>query len=323
MNRTHTKRVGVVRGGPSSEHHASLSSGAHILKNLDSSYYEPVDIYIDKTGTWHEAGVPVDPYEVLQFVDIVFNALHGEYGEDGTVQAIFDDAKIAHTGSDTFASRIAIHKHDTKALLAKTGIKMPRSRIVRPHSKSKETNLAEIWRTLHHPLIIKPNASGSAVGISIARSFTELTQSVEYILASGHSALIEEYVKGSEVSVSIIANYRGESLYAAIPSHIRYEGEFLSNSIQKNAEYRVEPMKHFSPIERELVLRTAKHIHRELGLGQYSRIDFIIAKNGIYFIEANTLPGLSPHSIFVKALEESGIAFSDFLTHVVEGSGKK
>jgi D-alanine-D-alanine ligase len=317
MSSTKKKRIAVLRGGPSSEHHASLSTGAHVLKNLDTDMYEPVDIYIDKAGTWHEAGVPVDPYVALQFVDIVFNALHGEYGEDGNVQALLDDAKKIHTGSDAFASRIAIHKHDTKILLAKTGIKTPRSHIVRPHSKSKDRELADIWRSLHHPLIIKPNASGSAVGVSLAHRFHELEQSVEYILASGHSALVEEYIKGSEVSVSIIADYRGESLYAAVPSHVRYDGEFLSNSIQKNAQYGVEPMKHFSTVERELVLRTAKHVHRELGLGQYSRIDFIVASNGIYFIEANTLPGLSPHSIFVRALEESGIKMQDFLTHVL------
>lgn len=323
MQSTHKKRIAVLRGGPSSEHRASLSSGAHVLKSLDHVYYEPIDIYIDKAGTWHEAGVPIDPYAALQFIDIVFNALHGEYGEDGTIQVILDDAKKIHTGSDAFASRTAIDKHNTKVLLTKTGIKMPRSHIVRPHSKNKDSELAEMWRTLHHPLIIKPNASGSAVGVSMAHSFHELENSVEYILASGHSALVEEYVKGSEVSVSIIADYRGQNLYAAVPSHVRYEGEFLSNSIQKNAAYSVEPMKHFSPVERELVLRSAKHVHKELGLGAYSRIDFIIAQNGIYFIEANTLPGLSPHSIFVMALEESGISFSDFLTHAVEGSGKK
>jgi D-alanine-D-alanine ligase len=320
MNSTHKKRVAVLRGGPSSEHRASISSGKHVLEHIDREKYEVFDIYIDKKGQWHEAGAPVDPYTLLQFIDIVFNALHGEYGEDGTVQAILQDSKKIYTGSDVFASKIAIDKHATKTLLKKSGIKMPSGSILRPHLKSIDKELAEVWRTLHHPLIVKPNASGSAVGVSIARTFHELERSVRYILASGHSALVEEYITGEEVSVSVISEMRGEALYAAIPSHVRYTGAYLSNSIQNNKEYYVDPMRHFTHIERELVIRTAKHIHRELGLGQYSRIDFIVSPKGIYFIEANTLPGLSEHSIFVKALEHSGIRFSDFLVHIIEQS---
>ncbi len=323
MKGTRKKRIAVLRGGPSSEHHFSLSSGKNVLEHLDRELYIPIDIYIDKKAQWHEEGVPVHPYTSLQFVDGVFNALHGEYGEDGTVQTIIDNARKPHTGASVFSSRVAIDKHTTKLLLQKSGIKTPRGSIIRPSTKDSHKHLAELWRTLQHPLIVKPNASGSSVGMSIVRDFHGLLAAVEFITKTGHSALVEEFIEGQEVSVSIISDYRGEKLYAAIPSHVRHSAVYFDNITKKTNSFHVAPMKHFSSTERELVIRTAKHIHRELGLGQYSRTDFIVSKNGIYFLEVNTLPGLTPHSIFVKALEESGITFSDFLTHIVEDSIQK
>lgn len=315
-------RVAVLRGGPSSEHTISISSGKHVLENLDIEKFVPIDIYIDKGGVWHLDGVATSPYNALQFVDVVFNAMHGEYGEDGVVQALLEELSVPYNGSSTFASSLAIDKHKTALLLEKDGVLSPFSTVIRPYAKAPEKAIAELWRTMHHPLIVKPVASGSSVGLALAKDFKHFDTSVRKILVSGHSALVQEYIRGREVSVSIIEDMREQDLYAAIPVTIKHNSHIFDNVTKKSASFHVEPMRGFSSTERELVIRIAKHIHKEFGLRHYSRSDFIINEKGVYFIEVNTLPGLTKHSILPAALKESGISMKDFLTHVIQKSGK-
>jgi D-alanine-D-alanine ligase len=315
---TAKKRVAVLRGGPSSEHAISISSGKHVLESLDSELFVPIDIYIDKSGVWHLDGVATSPYAALQFVDVVFNAMHGEYGEDGSVQALLEELGVAYNGTGVFGSRIAIDKHSTALLLAKNDIKIPRSHVLRPFAKNADKNIAEIWRTMQHPLIVKPAASGSSVALALTKDFKHFEASVKKILQSGHSALVQEYIKGREVSVNVIEDMRGQDLYTTIPVTVKHSSHIFDNVTKKSGNFHVEPMKSFSAVERELVTRISKHVHQELGLRHYSRSDFIINEKGIYFIEVNTLPGLTKHSILPAALTESGISMKDFLSHVLE-----
>lgn len=323
MNSSHKKRIAVLRGGASSEHTASILSGKHVLENLDNDKFIPIDIYIDKNGTWHLDGVATSPYAALQFVDVVFNAMHGEYGEDGTVQALLEEIGRPYNGSKALASQITIDKHTTALLLAKSGILTPKSKVIRPSAKEQAKAIAELWRSMQHPLIVKPVASGSSVALALCKDYKHFEGAVKKIISSGHAALVQEYVVGKEVSVSVVEDMRGQDLYAAIPLSVRYEGEVFSNTIKKTAKYQALPMKNFSSVERELVLRMAKHIHRELGLRHYSRSDFIISSKGIYFLEVNSLPGLSKDSLLPAALRESGISMKEFLTHIIEKSQVK
>ena len=316
------KKVAVLRGGPSSEHAFSISSGKHVLEHLDTAKFVPIDIYIDRSGVWHLDGVATTPYTALQFVDVVWNAMHGEYGEDGTVQSILEELGMPYNGTRVFGSSLAIDKHTAALLLAKDGIKIPRSHVLRPHGKKIENQIAELWRTMQHPIIVKPVASGSSVALAMAQDFKHFDMSLKKILNSGHSALVQEHIKGREVSVSIIEDMRGQDLYAAIPVAVKHESVIFDNLTKKSGNFHVEAMKKFSAAEREIVTRIAKHVHRELGLRHYSRSDFIVSENGIYFLEVNTLPGLSEKSILPSSLTESGISMKDFLTHIVERSDK-
>lgn len=322
MVATSKKRIAVLRGGPSSEHHFSLLSGKNVIENLDKDKFVPVDVYIDKKGFWHVEGVVVTPYTALQFVDIAFIALHGEYGEDGTVQKLLEDYGIPFIGSDSFASSIGINKHNTKLMLSKSGIVMPRSKVFRPKSKDLDKKVAEVWQAFHHPLIVKPVSSGSSVGMVLCKSYSEALEATKNILTTGHSVLIEEFINGSEVSVSVVEGMRGQELYTPVPIHVRHNSEFFDNITKKTNSYHLSPMEKFSPVEREIVLRTAKHVHKKLGLRHYSQADFIITKNKIYFLEVNTLPGLTESSILPASLKESGISFKDFLTHLVNSVTK-
>lgn len=314
------KRIAVLHGGPSSEHYFSLQSSKNVLEHLDKTKYIPVEIYIDIQGKWYEGGVETNPYTVLQFVDIVYNALHGEYGEDGTVQALMDSVSQKYTGSEGFTSKIVLDKHITKLLVADLGVKVLRSRTIRPDTRKLETELANIWRELSHPVVVKPVGSGSSVGVSVPKDYKSMCLNVKKILLSGHSVMVEEYVKGTEVSVCVINNFRNQEVYSTVPVQIKHNSDLFDNIIKKSGDYILSHTSHVSHTDRELTTRIAKHLHRELGLRHYSSVDFIINKSGIYFLEINALPGLTKKSILPFALSQSGVSMKDFLTHVIDKS---
>jgi D-alanine-D-alanine ligase len=130
------KRVAILRGGPSSEHATSLKSGANIIENLDKDKYIPVDIYIDKKGSFYLDGVVTTPYAALQFIDVAFSTIHGEFGEDGKIQAILEEVGVLYVGTDSFISSLAIDKHISKLLLTQAGVKVARHKLILPHTEN-------------------------------------------------------------------------------------------------------------------------------------------------------------------------------------------
>ena len=201
---------------------------------------------------------------------------------------------------------------------------MPKSHVFRPSTKETDKKLAEVWRAYGHDLVVKPLATGSSVGIKIPKNFNDLLQAVKIILDAGHSALVEERIFGREVSVSVIQDFRGKKEYVAIPTSIKYDAEYFDALTKKSGQYHLDNMAQFSKVDRELVGHISRHIYKTLELKHYARINFMVSGKGIYFLEVNTLPGLTDHSIFPFALKESGISVKDFLTHVIElaGDGK-
>ena len=210
------------------------------------------------------------------------------------------------------------NENQTKLLLKKYGVLTPAHKIIRSHSNKIDEELVDIWNRLHHPLIIKPNKGGSSLGIRLAKDFNALKNIVYVLTSEGHDVLIEEYIKGREVSVPVIEDMRGESLYTPIPLEVRHGAEFFDEKVKKDIKYQLEPMVNFNDTEKKLVQKLAKHIHKSLNLKHYSVSDFIVSKKGIYFIETNSLPGLTENSILVRSLEESGVSMKYFLTHIIE-----
>lgn len=317
MVRATKKRVGILRGGPSVEHHFSLASGAHILDSIDREIFHPIDIYIDKNGTWHIDGVAENPFVALMHIDVIFNALHGSYGEDGLVQKILEEAGVPYIGTDSFSSRIAIDKHTSKLIAKQHGVRVPRHEIVRPETKSLLTLLVEVWRSMQHPILLKPISSGSSVGIEVVRSYLDLEKKVISRVAQGETLMIEEFVEGREVSVAVIEDMRGEAHYTPIALEIKHDAEFFSHEVKANHTYKMEPMTGFSEEERRIVSEVAVTVHKALGLKHFSRADFLINKSGVYFIEVNTIPGMTKHSIFPALLRESGISMRQFINHIL------
>src|SRR3989344_518012 len=161
----HKTRVGVLRGGPSSEYEVSLKSGAAVLEHLPRKY-NPIDIYIDRNGKWHLNGVAYPPEKILKQLDVVWNAMHGEYGEDGKVQKILESFNIPYTGSASLPSALAMNKFFSREYFKKAGLKIPEGSILKKEEKNYIKTF-EIFSNFKKPLVVKPVSCGSSVGVSI------------------------------------------------------------------------------------------------------------------------------------------------------------
>lgn len=311
--------VGVLRGGPSREHDVSLLSGAAILENLPQDRFLAKDIYIDRKGVWHDRGKPTTPDRVLRQIDLALIGLHGEYGEDGQLQRLLEQFGVPYAGADSFNSYRAMHKLLAKHKAEEIGLKTARYRHIE-QAADREAMVRDVVRSFHQPVVIKPIGWGSSVGVSIVGGFAPVLAAVEKLLTDGsHSVLIEEFVRGREATVGVVEGLRGESLYALPTIEIvPPETDFFSYNAKYSGTSKEICPGNFTKRETEELHRAAKLMHDALELRDYSRSDFIVTPTGIYYLETNTLPGLTPESLLPKGLAGVGITFAEFLTHLAD-----
>ena len=310
--------VGVLRGVPSREHEVSLKTGAAILANLPSERYIARDIYIDKSGQWHDRGRPTFPERVLRQIDVALIGLHGEYGEDGEVQKLLELFGVPYAGSDSFGSYLAMHKLMAKTRAKEAGLLTPEFRHIE-RVEDSEAIVQEVIQSFSQPVVVKPIGWGSSVGISLSGGYAPVLAAVEGLFAEGAlNVLIEEYIRGKEATVGVVEGLRGEALYT-LPSIeiIPPEGDFFSYGAKYSGKTREVCPGNFSRVAAEELQRAAKVMHRALGLRHYSRSDFIVAPKGVYYLETNTLPGLTTESLMPKSLAAVGVPFPGFLEHLV------
>ncbi len=315
------KRVAVLRGGPSDEYEVSMRTGATVLRSLQKKYNSVQDVVITKSGEWLENGIAKNPDRILTANDVVFLALHGQYGEDGEVQRLIQRQNIPFTGSRALPSAIAFNKHLTKETLRQHGIKMPLHVLVRRGDVDDISLLTRNIASSFGPeYIVKPLASGSSVGVELVRDADELGAAISRALAVSEQILIEEFIRGREATVATIEGFRDQELYVfpvieIIPPP---RADFFTYDVKYNGETQEICPGNFSYKERDELSQLAAFVHRTLDLSQYSRSDFIV-RNGIpYFLEVNTLPGLTDESLFPKAAKAVGLTYDDLVAHLVE-----
>lgn len=313
------KKVGVLRGGPSSEHEVSLKTGKTVIDAL-SDKHDVFDIYIDKEGAWHYSGLPITPEKLFKKVDVIFNAMHGAYGEDGTVQKILDQFGIPYTGSTALSSAVGMNKILSKKVYQSHGLKTPiHTTVSRKHDIEKEA--IRIFKTFPIPAVIKPANGGSSVGTSIAKTLKELVTGLEDALKYSDTALIEEFISGREATCGVVDNFRGEKHYSLLPNEIGKSKE--SEFYDYKAKYISDTQEiicpgNFPETDKKLIQEMSVMAHKALGLRHYSRSDFIIhPKRGIYILETNTLPGLTDHSHMPRSMQAIGCSLSDFFEHLI------
>ncbi len=291
------KRVAVLMGGPSAEHAVSLRSGAMILKNLDSKRYKARGVIISRKGRW-----PITLDALKRDFDLVFIAMHGEYGEDGTIQALFDQHGIPFTGSGSAASRLGMDKAAANRTFIEAGLPVP------PAGKPGR-----------FPLVIKPADRGSSVGVTIAKNKREFLRGVETALSASPNILVQKFISGREFTCGVL-ELNGKTT-ALPPTEIipgtseffDYRAKYTSGASQEITP----PLINAGSIRK--LQRIALRAHRAIGAKGFSRTDVIKDKLGRYFVlEINTIPGMTETSLLPQQAAAAGLPFPKFLEIIIE-----
>jgi D-alanine-D-alanine ligase len=316
-------RVAVLRGGPSEEYAVSMKTGSVVLSALTELGYNVKDVVITRGGDWLDAGLVRVPENILQAVDVVFIALHGSYGEDGEVQKILQRMHIPFTGSRAFPSSIAFNKRLTKEALKDKGVKMAGDRLVSIDDLEAIDEIAnEIVNSFGSEYIIKPVSSGSSYGVNLVKNPDLLSSALAEALTRHDRILVEEYIRGREATSAVLEGFRNESIYVFPTVEIippRNSPFFNTESKYDGRSQEICPAR-FSYKERNEIAEISAKVHEVLDLAQYSRSDFIIADDGVYFLEVNTLPGLTPESLYPKAASSVGLDVKRLIQHLIENA---
>jgi D-alanine-D-alanine ligase len=317
MSFPYKTRVGVLRGGPSPEYDVSLNTGKTILANLPEEF-EPLDIFISKDGIWHVRGLQKNPYDILKTIDVAVNALHGAYGEDGTVQKLLEHFKIPYTGSGSVASALGMNKKMAKEIFSCQGLKTPHHILI---NQNESGLAAKINQSLPFPIIIKPIKSGSSLGISFVNKIGDINEGLQKSFEHSPDLMVEEYIEGKEATCGVIEDFRGKSFYTLMPVEIiqnKKDMHYDYDSKYKNLESRCKIPGSWNDAEKTQIQNAATTVHQSLGLRHYSRSDFILhPRRGLFVLEVNTLPELTHHSSFIKSLEAVGGNIREFLFHLL------
>jgi len=314
-------RVAVLRGGPSHEYDVSLETGRHILSLLNEMQeeYEPKDILISRSGEWYRDGLSFSPEDALLGIDVVFNAMHGQYGEDGEVQSLLEELGVPFTGSYSEASRLAMDKERAKQVFYESGLYVPRHELIELEPTPKQ--MTYIFNNYVYPVIVKPASGGSSLGTKLVHTFHELGEAIEHALQYSKKVLVEEFIRGREATCGVVENARGEKLYALLPIEIKKHPKrhFFDYEAKYSGETEEICPGSFSQKTAREIENQAKKAHVALGLHHYSRSDFIITPKGkIYILETNTLPGFTQESLFPKALHAVGWHPKHFVDHIIK-----
>ena len=343
MKRT---RIAVVMGGRTPEHEISLISGREVVRNLDRSKYSILPIVIDRLGDkWRV----ISPSKLLQvsenkllaghtseivkksnkevsgsrqiakYVDVVFIAMHGPFGEDGTIQGLFELAGIKYTGPGVLASALGMDKLMFRKILK--AAKIPQPNYVTLGKNEKTSKIFE--RLGKPPYFIKPSNQGSSVGCSIVWKKSSTGKAVKLARKYSSVVLVDKFISGVEVTCGVIGNEKPIAL--PLIEIIPLKGEFFdyeSKYTESGAE-EIVPAR-ISKKMTERVQEMALKVYKELGCRGFSRVDFIL-ENKKYpkVLEINTIPGLTPMSLLPKAANEAGYSYPKFLDKIINYAKKQ
>jgi D-alanine-D-alanine ligase len=306
-------RVGVLSGGRSSEHDVSLRSGASVLRGLEEAGHEGVDVRIARGGGWVSNGSEVElvPGGGLLGAGAVFPALHGAFGEDGTIQGLLESLDVPYVGSDVLASAICMDKLSLKRLFAQQGIPQVEFAAV------GEENWRERCAELGLPLWVKPSRMGSSVGISRVESLAELDAAVELALRHDPRVIVEASASGREIECSVLGN---EGPQTSFP------GEVVAKSgwYDFDSKYGDDGMELLVPApipagQEDRIRALAAAIFGLAGCSGLARCDFFVEPGGEVLVnEINTMPGFTETSVYAKLLEASGVSYPDLCNRLVE-----
>ncbi|HLR66346.1 D-alanine--D-alanine ligase family protein [Virgibacillus alimentarius] len=303
-------KIAVLYGGISGEREVSLSSGKGIIEALKKNKHEVIgiDFHPDKM---HEL-IDLD-------VDLVFIGLHGKFGEDGRIQGLLDMLNIPYVGSGVLASALAMDKAKAKQIFDMHQIPTAKSSVFSITENTDKEELAKtINATFTTPFVIKPNREGSTLGLTIIEDEEQVKNAIDNAAASDKSILVEEFIKGKELTVPVLGYTDKEKalpVIEIIPKNDLYDYE---------SKYSPGGSEHIIPAQidkktTEKIQNYAILAHQVLGCKTYSRVDFILTENNVPIIlEVNTLPGMTPTSLFPDAAKANGMSYEAMIDTFVK-----
>jgi len=289
-------KVGVLMGGVSGEREVSLISGGQASAALRRKGLNVVDIDI---ATSH----PDEVREQMRAscIDLAFVALHGEFGEDGGIQEILDELAMPYTGSGALASRKAMDKLLSKELFTRAAVPTPQFCVL--------SSRTAVPQDIEYPVVIKPSASGSSLGVSIVRDASGFLPAVQKAFACKGRVMMEHYIAGRELTVGIL----DDSPLAVV--EIRPRSQYYDY----NAKYNDDRTEFIAPARLDekmykFVQGTALRAHRALGCRHFSRVDIRLGEDHVaYVLEVNSIPGLTSHSLLPLSAKVCGIDFDELI----------
>jgi D-alanine-D-alanine ligase len=307
-------RVGVIRGGRSGEHEVSLRSAESILNAIDREKYEIVPLTISHEGKWEPFAISADP-DTKPPVDVVFPIVHGTYGEDGTIQGLFELANVPYVGAGVLGSAICMDKDVMKRLLRAAGLPIVEYWSVR--KSELDSFLQAELNTLPYPVFVKPANLGSSVGITKAHTPEELPGALQTAAEYDQKIVVERGVDAREIEVSVLGN---DDAIASVPGEIIPSREFYDYAakyVDDNSRLLIP-----APLS-DAAVKEAQHLALEafkaLECSGMGRVDLFLERpNGKFYVnEINTLPGFTSISMYPKLWDASGIAYPQLIDRLI------
>ena len=323
------KNIAIIMGGYSSEYQISLKSGNVVYNTLDKEKYNAYRIHIFK-DKWvyvdaNDKEHPIDKNnfsvvlndETITF-DCVFNAIHGSPGEDGFMQAYFKLLDIPHTSCSMYQAALTFNKRDLLATLKPYGIKMAESYYLNLGDRIDED---AIEAKVGMPCFVKANKAGSSFGVSKVYKKEDLKAAIDNSFKEDNEIIIEQFLDGVEVSVGVIS-YRDEVMVLPI-TEIVSENDFFDYEAKYEGKSQEITPARISKDYEEKTRKVAKQIYEVLGMTGFSRSEFIFKNDEPYFLEMNTVPGLTNESILPQQAAEAGISMADLFDNAIQEALKK
>ncbi len=335
--------MAILFGGKSPEHEVSIKSARYIVSEIDERKYDIVLVGIDLAGRWHlfdksrffaveklvlpnrRNDVDLIPYDssgkflAAEKIDVVFPVLHGSYGEDGTMQGLFELANVAFVGSGTLASALAMDKDVSKRLFQNAGLPVAKFITFRKCERN-DISFAEVKKELGVPFFVKPASLGSSIGIAKVCSEKEFLSAVDEAFGYDNKILMEEYVRGKEIECSVLGNE--EPIVSVcgeiVPQHkfYSYEAKYLD---ENGAVFSI-PANVSEKVAKEIQSMSLK-AYKALGCEGMARVDFFLTEKDEAIInEVNSIPGFTSISMYPKLWEAAGVSARELIDRLIESA---
>ena len=319
------KNIAVIMGGFSKEANISLKSGSIVAQNLDSSKYNIYSIHIlpnKWVGIIDKKEYNIDKSDFSLLVndkkitfDVVFNAIHGNPGENGSFTAYLELLGIKHTSAPFYQMALTFNKHDTISVLRQFGIKAAKSIHL---NKTDKIDIDFIVNKIKLPCFVKANNAGSSFGVSKVYDKVNLKKAINFSFAEDDEVLIESFLDGTEVSVGVY-NFNGTTKVLGMTEIVSDNDFFDFEAKYLGKSQEITPAR-ISKHEKEKLEQTAIKIYDKLGMKGFTRSDFIFVDGEPHFIEINTVPGLASESILPQQIRAVGFTLSDFFGMAIESN---